>query len=85
MKRTQVYLEPTQHVALKREAAEQGISLAELIRRLVSEHLERREGNPKHAAEAYRRLVGLGSSGKTDIAAHHDRYLAKALSDRHRS
>lgn len=37
--RTQVYLDPDDHRALVREAAARGISLAELMRRLVAGHV----------------------------------------------
>lgn len=75
LKRTQIYLEPEQHQALKREAAEKGISLAELLRRIVEDHL--REKRPR---KDFFEIVGLGRSGLRDVAAEHDRYLAEALS-----
>ena len=39
LNRTQVYLEAEQHRLLKREAEAKGISLAELMRELASDHL----------------------------------------------
>ncbi|WP_366018261.1 CopG family transcriptional regulator [Thermanaeromonas sp.] len=45
VQRTQIYLHPEQHRALLKEAAQKGISLTELIRQIVTEHLER-QGKP---------------------------------------
>jgi len=75
LKRTQVYLEPEQHRALKREAAERGISLAELLRRIVGGYLRQ-----ERSREDFFKIVGLGRSGRGDVAAEHDRYLAEAIS-----
>jgi hypothetical protein len=75
LKRTQVYLEPEQHRSLKREASERGISLAELLREIVRDHLRR-----ERPREEFLRIVGLGRSGRSDVAEEHDRYLAEAIS-----
>lgn len=74
LKRTQIYLEPEQHSLLKREAERRGISLSELIRRLIGQHFE-----TNHSGETTS-IVGLGESGKSDIAENHDRYLGEAVS-----
>jgi hypothetical protein len=74
LKRTQIYLEPEQHRLLKREAAEKGVSLAELLRQLASAHLRR---DPSKCD--YARIVGLGKSGQTDGSELHDTYLAQAI------
>jgi len=76
LKRTQVYLEPEQHRVLKREAAERGISLAELLRRIVEDHLRK-----DRSRKDFFKIVGLGRSGRSDVAAEHDRYLAEAISE----
>jgi hypothetical protein len=78
-----VYLEVTQLRALKTEAKARGISLAELFRQLVQGHLERRQEKSPVSPEAFRRIVGLGSSGHKDISEQHDRYLAEALRREH--
>jgi len=74
-KRTQVYLEPEQHRLLKREAQKKGISLAELLRRIVRDHLRK-----ERSREEFFTIVGLGRSGRSDVAEEHDRYLAEAIS-----
>ncbi|NHM26906.1 ribbon-helix-helix protein, CopG family [Desulfofundulus sp. TPOSR] len=82
MQRTQIYLHPDQHRALLNEARRKGISLAELIRQIVSEHLERR-GERKAPKEAFRRIIGMGASGREDVSERHDYYLAEALNRGH--
>lgn len=81
--RTMVYLEPEQLHSLQEEARNQRISLAELMRRLVKNHLTREQGVPAASQEAYLKIVGLGSSGKKDISEKHDHYLGKALHREH--
>ncbi|SHJ27859.1 CopG family transcriptional regulator [Desulfofundulus thermosubterraneus] len=82
MQRTQIYLHPDQHRALLNEARRKGISLAELIRQIVSEHLERRGGR-KAPKEAFLRIIGMGASGRNDVSERHDYYLAEALDRDH--
>jgi len=74
-----VYLDGEQHRALRTEAAREGISMAELLRRLVRRYLEERKGVPKVPRATYMKLVNLGASGKTDVSEHHDTYFAKAI------
>ncbi|WP_027355856.1 ribbon-helix-helix domain-containing protein [Desulfofundulus thermocisternus] len=81
MHRTQIYLRPEQHRALLDEAAKKGISLAELIRQIVSEHLERQER--KAPKEAFLRIIGMGASGRKDVSELHDYYLAEVLDRGH--
>ncbi len=77
--RTMIYLETEQHRALRAEAAEQRISMAELLRRLVRNHLEGRRLSPRVPQDAYLKLVALGASGNPDISERHDAYVAEAL------
>lgn len=79
MQRTQIYLYPEQHRALLEEAAKRGISLAELVRQIVADYLARPEKRRSAPKEAYLSIVGLGKSGKEDIAERHDLYLGEAL------
>lgn len=80
--RTQIYLDPSQHAALLREARRLGLSLAAMIRRLVDEHFTRRR-DAEPAAQGRRTaalsLIGLGSSGLADVSERTDRYLAEAI------
>lgn len=81
--RTMVYLEPEQLQALKARARAQRISLAELMRRLVRDHLKSRPEPPRLPAKVFRRIVALGSSGRRDISERHDEYLAEAIRRQH--
>lgn len=81
--KTMVYLEPDQHRALKARARAEGISLAELMRRLARAHLARSRGLPAVPPGVYRNLVGLGASGRPDIGDNHDAELARALRAKH--
>jgi hypothetical protein len=83
MQRTQIYLEPEQHRALIDEATKRGVSLAELMRQVVAAHLEQIPGARSATPEIYRRIIGLGGSGKSDVAERHDDYLAEAIDHEH--
>ena len=81
--RTMVYLEGEQLEALKQRARQERVSVAKLIRRLVRQYLGGQDGKPPISRDVYSRIVGLGSSTHTDIAARHDEYLADALRREH--
>ena len=72
--RTQIYLEPRQHGRLKEEAHRQGLSLAELLRRLVDEGL-----SEERLARDLTPLIGLGASTGGDVSRQKDEWLARAL------
>lgn len=81
--RTMVYLDPEQMKALKGRARAERVSVAELIRRSVSQSLQGRVEAPPPAPDVYAQLVGLGSSGHADVADEHDARLASALTRDH--
>ena len=64
--------------ALKREALERGVSLAEMVRVLIRDHLRSRSTRKSFRKEDYLAIVGLGSSGEKDVSVHHDRHIGKA-------
>ena len=74
--RTQIILPADEHRAARRRAAEQGISLAEYIRRLVHEDLTVGESRPKADISE---IFGIANSGGSDVAKHKDAYLAEAI------
>lgn len=78
MVRTQISLPPEEHRRAKRRAADLGVSLAEYVRRVVSEDLreERRGADVSQ-------LFALGDSGGSDVARHKDAYVAEAIAARH--
>ena len=81
--KTMIYLERDQLKALKARARAERISLAELIRRLVAKQLAEPAIAPVVASEVFARIVGLGGSGRPDVAGRHDEYLADAIGRDH--
>lgn len=79
--RTQVYFDREQHDRLLQEAKRRGISLAELLRRIVDQHLH---AHPKPPREAYLSIVGIAEDAARDVSVQHDRYLGESLArERH--
>jgi 16S rRNA U516 pseudouridylate synthase RsuA-like enzyme len=79
MVRTQIQLSEEQARAIKRLAAAQGTSMAEVIRRAVEGVIL--SGPAGDLIERRRRalaIVGKFRSGKRDVSSNHDRYLAEA-------
>lgn len=82
MIRTQIQITEEQAQALKEIARERGISMAELIRQSIDGFIRAR--NQPTLEERRRRalsIVGIASSGVSDLATEHDRYLAEAYGD----
>jgi len=82
MVRTQIQLTERQARALKKLAREKKLSVAEIVRRgvdivLTQEHVRDPEEIQRRALEA----VGQFHSGKHDISAKHDDYLAEAYAE----
>jgi hypothetical protein len=78
-----VSLEGEQLKALKARARSEGISLAELMRRLVGASLNQSPSLAPVDPKAYEAIVALGSSGRADIGDRHDAHLADALRREH--
>ena len=74
--RTQVYFPRELFAALKRKAAEEEVSIAELVRRAVAKELGREEGEErkKKAWQRFLKAAGLGR-GPKDLARKHDKYF----------
>jgi predicted HicB family RNase H-like nuclease len=81
MVRTQIYIAPADHRALQREARKKGISMTELVRRIVREHVSGRRGVESFAKEDVLAFMKLGRSGTADTSERHDAALAKAFRD----
>jgi len=63
---------------LQRVAAEEGVSVPELVRRGVKQVLEaRRRPSKSELMERALAAAGAGHSGKGDLAERHDDYLAE--------
>ena len=82
--RTIISLEREQLRTLKARARAKGISLAEFMRRLVTDALESDRPHPAASlATTFERIVDLGSSGRADVGDRHDTLLADALRKEH--
>ncbi len=77
MERTQIQFDAEQAAALKRQAAERGVSVASVVREAVDRYLasdvvEERIARVRQAAGAF-------SSGLSDVSEKHDQYLTDDL------
>ena len=82
--RTQIYLEKTQHEALKQKAAQKSTSMAQIIREAVAVYLAQTDVDDDFDWEAYKNnsiwkireiAEELGPCGIPDGAINHDHYL----------
>ncbi len=79
MVRTQIQLPEQDLAELRRLAAEEGVSVSELVRRGVKHVLEgKRRPSREELWERAMKVVGKYRSGKSDVAQRHDDYLAEA-------
>lgn len=79
MVRTQIQLTEEQFERLKLQAANENVSMAEVIRRAVDAFLESEPGLATE--ERFRRaaqIAGRFRSGVKDLSENHDKYLAEA-------
>ena len=80
MIRTQIQLPEQQVDMLKRLAAEQHVSMAELIRQAVAIFILSPDAtNIKERRERALAAAGQFHSGRGDLAARHDDYLVEAF------
>jgi hypothetical protein len=77
MIRTQIQLTEAQAVKVKRVAASRGVSIAEVLRELIDEHLAD-NASADHRTRALR-VVGRHRSGRADVSDQHDRDVAEAF------
>jgi Arc/MetJ-type ribon-helix-helix transcriptional regulator len=76
--KTQVQLPEEDLAVLRRLAAEERVSVSELVRRAVAQLLSaRRSPTREELWERARRVVGKYRSKERDIAQRHDDYLAE--------
>jgi len=84
MVRTQIQLTEAQAAGLKKRAAAEKVSMAELMRRSVDELLSRpAETDEDEKWERARKAVGFLKSGGTDLSVNHDEYFVEAILDGH--
>lgn len=81
--RTIISLERSQLRALKARARAKGVSVAEIMRGLVTDSLEAERPRTPVPMSTFERMVALGSSGRDDVSDRHDALLADALRKDH--
>jgi hypothetical protein len=72
----QIYIEPKQELMLERLASEKSTSKAAIIRLSIDRYLAELPPEEDPAIG----IIGLGRSGKGDMSANHDNYVAKHVS-----
>lgn len=84
MIRTQIQLTERQARELKRIAAKEGVSMAEIIRKVVDAKIagEVREVPWEERKRRALAVAGKFHSGLKDVARRHDHYLAEAFDKR---
>lgn len=81
MRRTQVLLTEEQVRRLRKEAAQRGVSMAEIIREALEEHLSCQQGQWREFRRRALAVVGRFASGCHDVSKEHDRELEGAYAD----
>ena len=82
MVKTQVQLPEEDLAELRRLAAEEGVSVSELVRRGVKHVLDaRRRPSREELWDRAMKVVGKFHSGLPDVAQRHDEYLAEAYGE----
>ena len=79
MVRTQVYLTEEQHLALRRAAERDGISMTAFLRRMVERELVGQASKRDYPKDAIMAFVGLGSAEPDDMSERHDEALDEAF------
>ncbi|MGK0619585.1 CopG family transcriptional regulator [Meiothermus cerbereus] len=82
MVRTQIQLEQDQLRRIRELAHQEGISIAEVIRRAVDQMLQDTEQARRWKKERALSAVGRFASGLQDVSQAHDRYLEDAFDPR---
>ena len=72
----QIYIEPKQEKALDALARKKGVARSEIVRLSLDRYLSELPIEDDPAMN----VIGLGKSGKTDLAEKHDKYYIKHIS-----
>ena len=72
----QLYIEPKQEKALDALARKKGVARSEIVRLSLDRYLSELPIEDDPAMN----VIGLGKSGKTDLAEKHDKYYIKHIS-----
>jgi hypothetical protein len=79
--RTQIYLNERQHRALRLAAKREGVSMTEVLRRMVDRQLLGKLPPTDYSKDAVMSFIGLGDSGQTEGSVRHDEALDEAFRD----
>jgi len=80
MVRTQIQLTEAQHQMLKRLAQEEGLSMAEIIRKAIDYFEARRTMlSDAEMRERAKKAVGMFHSDVDDVSRRHDDYFADSI------
>ena len=84
MVRTQIQLTELQARELKKMAAREGVSMAEVIRKAVDARIREGVSEVPWEERVRRAMAVMGKfhSGLKDVSRRHDHYLAEAFDDR---
>ena len=74
LKRTQVYFPEDMHNALRRKAKKEKTTIADIVRKAVTEILKR-EKMKDWENDPLWNIIGAGSSKEGDLSINHDKYL----------
>ena len=77
----QIYIEPKQEKALDALALKKGVARSEIIRLSLDRYLSELPIEDDPAMN----IIGLGKSGKTDLAEKHDQYYVRHISRKKKS
>jgi hypothetical protein len=75
MVRTQIQLSQDQYRKVKRLAREEGVSLAEIIRRFIDDALGKQAGDRGARYDRAEGLLGAFHAAERDLSTKHDRHL----------
>ena len=83
MRRVQVQFSDKMHRRLKQRAAEEGKPVPEVVRSIVNKGMPQPFKRPtKEQREKALGIIGMFSSGLTDISARHDEYFVESILER---
>jgi hypothetical protein len=77
----QIRLSEDQARMLKQLAQDEGVSMAELIRRSIDRYIQGEQLLWDERRRKAMSVVGKYASGKQDVSTNHDRYLAEIYGD----
>lgn len=81
MIRSQIQFEEEQLNWLRNESKARGVSISQLVREGIDLFKEMKQQSPNQRKAKALQAIGKYSSGKSDIAEKHDKYLTSAFKE----